>query len=52
MNEIAINNLELERSLMPGIALTRSGDSCFVLKPGGYGSLDTITKLADMIRGS
>jgi uncharacterized protein YgbK (DUF1537 family) len=51
MTCIGVENVQVIKSLMPGIALIKFEDKYAVLKPGGYGKSETLVKLARMLGG-
>ena len=51
MTSAGVAQIEVIRSLLPGIAITRNDNKYFVLKPGGYGEEDTLVKLAGVLGG-
>lgn len=51
LKEVGVEHLEVIKSLMPGIALTRCSDAYIILKPGGYGEPSTLADLADILNG-
>ncbi|MFC2062290.1 four-carbon acid sugar kinase family protein [Elusimicrobiota bacterium] len=51
VSSVGIDQLNVIKSLMPGIALIEKEGNYFVLKPGGYGQADTLAVLNNLLGG-